>query len=1060
MKSLARLTQWLGIRTGEHTRFLALFAHSLFNGICVAFLFAGAYALFLDRYEAEDLPWAYIASAVAGYLVVAVFSRLERALSFRRLVLYQLYFVLLFVLTFWAATRVISAPWPVFLMFSALAPLLTLLELEYWGIAVRLFDLRQGKRLFTLISAGGVVSSIVGFFLVPVMIRTGAVRQLEDLLLFAAVGVVLSIVAVREIGRGYSNELEIRGATDGERRAGSLGALLRDRYFVLMAVLTVVFILALFLVDLSFLSELENQYPVGAELAAFVGKFYGLIKLLDLAFRLFAGAAVSRFGLRFGLTCLPALLAGVGLLAVLAKRFGTGAETFFLIVASIKLLWLVLRKAIFDGAFKVLYQPLQGQEKFAFQARLEGTVGPAVTLAVGGALLLYSREGFAALQLIYLLLPLLLVWLGVAALLYREYRNRLLAALAREVERGGSETPVDVIRQRLFEVSPEQLDYVAGVLEKVDTTAVPPAMVELVQQGPPELVAPVLRRIDRRRDVDSLEAVELCMAAEDAEVRAAAAVTMDNLRRIVDFAGGAGEIERLVRSADPADRELAALALGWSAGDSPGDLTGLLWDREPAVRRAALLAAGRLSDPRFWPRIVSHLDSSRYAGAATAALIHIGDPVLPELETAFNTVGRETDVRLRILNVYEHAGGERALEFIGDQLLFPDDAIRRRALASLSHSGYRLDPGEVPAVKNQIEERVATIAWNLAAILDLGQQPETLEVRAALESENLRSREEILLLLSLLFDSRAIGLVRRNLEGGDRESVVYALEILDVVVSADIKPLLFPVMENLPTVQAVRLLESFYPRQRMERLDRLGAITFREHDAMSVWGRACALDAIADLSAERVDDVLVANLFHPEPMLQQVAAASILRVDRGAYDRHVTKLSPAARERIERVLMPGDPDAESWQHRSTFGRVAALREARGFATLPWQALMALAREAEEIETETGQTFPPADEPLGGLYAVVEGRLGTYSETGGMGVLGPGVLFAFVEAAPSCRVLEAGHVLRLGGDRLYELAVAHVELASALLDAASPRVVEEVLSLSRSFETAISFAPSH
>ncbi len=434
--------------------------------------------------------------------------------------------------------------------------------------------------------------------------------------------------------------------------------------------------------------------------------------------------------------------------------------------------------------------------------------------------------------------------------------------------------------------------------------------------------------------------------------------------------------------------------------------------------------------------------------------------MLPELETAFDKVGQTTDVRLRILNVYEHAGAGRVHDFIGDKLRLTDDVIRRRALASLSHGGYRLEADEAPAIKNQIEALIATMAWNLAAILDLGLNPETEETCAALENENLRSREELLLRLSLLFDSRAVGLVRQNLEGGDRESVVYALEILDVVVSADIKPILFPVLENLPPAQAVRLLDPFFPRQRMDRLERLGAITFREHGAMSVWSRACALQAIAALSPDRVDDVLIANLFHPQPMLQQVAAAGILRVGRAEYDEHMAKLSREVRERIERVLRPGAPEASSWQRRSMFGRVAALREVAGFATLPWHALMALAAEVDEVETDTGEPFPPADEPDEGLYVVVEGRLGMYADAGGMGILGPGSLVAFARTTPPCRVLEAGHVLRLQGDRVYQLAAASADLVPALLDAASPPVIEEVLSLSRSFETAMSFAPSH
>ncbi|MCP3961633.1 MAG: hypothetical protein GY719_27650 [bacterium] len=1064
---MIRFAQLLGLRSGEHSRFIWLFGHSLFNGICTAFLFSSAYALFLDRYDVETLPWAYIATALAGYAVVGVFARLERRLSFSRLLLVQLYSVLVFVLVSWGVARVIPAKWPVFLMFVAVGPLLTLLELEYWGIAVRLFDLRQGKRLFSLVSSGGVISSIIGFFMVPVMVSANLplIKRFEDLLLFAAVGVVLSIMTVREIGRRFTDELEIRSSADEKREAGSFAALLGDRYFVLISTLLAVVVLAFYLIDLSFLSEVEIKFHgKGAELAAFVGKFYGIAKLLELVVKAFlSGRLVSQFGVRFGLTCLPGLLLAVIGMAILARSMGTGLELFFLLITMIKLLWLVIRKAIFDGAFKVLYQPLDSEEKFEYQARIEGTVSPSVTLAVGIGLLLhslYSKEGFDALQLLYATLPLLVAWLVTVTLLHRQYRERLLQTLAREVDKGGTESPVETIQGRLLEATPEQFDYVSDVLARVDSTVVPQTLIDIVERGSPELRMPVLERIERTRDFDAWEAVETCSAADEPEIRAAAVSTMQTLRDLVGLASGADQLAALVASRQPEDRELAALAIGWSAGQSHGDLTGLLWDRDPDVQRAALLAAGRIRDPRFWQRVISQMSSQRYATAATAALISIGDPVLPDLEAAFGKVDQQTDVRLRILNVYHHTGGRQAGAFIVDKLRFPDKEVRLWTLVALSHSGYRPDEREIPVLKNEVENLVRRMAWNLSAILDLGESEATLEVREALEAENVQNRSELFLQLSLLHDPRAIDLVRRNLTTGNNESVVFALEILDVVVSADIKPMLFPVVEELPPIKAMKRLESWFPRQRMAPVERLGAIVFREHDAMSAWTRACALQAIAELERDEVDDVLVANVFHPEAMLQEVAAGTILQVDPEQYTRHTAKLTTDEKERIDRVIVPGHPEMASWESRSMFGKIAAMRQVKAFAGLPSEALMKIASDAEKVDTETGQAFPAADEPEGSLYVVAEGRLGLYTEGGGMGVVGARSLVAFATDEAAARVLEAGHVYRLQGSRLYELAAVSAELAAAILEAASPQVVHEVASLSRSFESAISFMPSH
>ncbi len=1068
MSLLLRWTQFLGIRVGEHRRFLWLFTHSLFNGICIAFLFSAAYALFLSHYDVEDLPWAYIATAVIGYGVVAVVSRLERELPFRKLLLYQLYVVLVFVMTFWAAARLGSANWPIFLMFVSMTPLLTLLELEYWAVAVRLFDLRQGKRLFNLVATGGVLSSIAGFFLVPVMVTLGLIVELEDLLLFAAVGVVLSIMTVREIGRAFHQELETASAVGANRRAGSLPRLLRDRYFLLLSILVTIFILTLFVVDLSFLAEVESQYPNGAALAAFLGKFYGIVKFLELLVKTFlAGRLGTQFGIRYGLTALPfALLVMIGF--ALAAHYagagdetGVGVEIFFWIVVSTKLVWLVLRKAIFDGTFKVLYQPLEDKERLAFQARIEGTVGPAVTLLIGGGLLLRSRQGFEAIDLLVLALPLLVGWVVTVALLYRSYRKRLLHALGREVGKGVITSPVEQLRAHLLEVSPRELVFVAGVLGKVDLTALSPALTAVLQNGDgaPERRVAALQLIEQQRDFETVEAVEGCVEDPIPEVRRVAAKTLTSLQQAVSQARGPERLSALLESDRSEDRALAALALGWSAIHSPGDLIGLLWDRDPDVRRAALLAAGRQRDPRFWSRIIADLSTPGLSGAASAALISIGVPVFPELEAVFGRADQRSDVRTRILDVYDHVGGAQAHQLIVDKLRFPDKEVRRRVLIFLSRKRYQPESADVPVFKNEVEGMVKAMAWNLAAILDLGDHPTTLTVRAALEDENLQNREALFRMLSLLFDSRAIRMVQTQLTRGHHESEVYALEILNVVVSSDLKGMIFPVIQELSPARALGRLEAYFSRQRMSRLERLEAITFRELDEMSHWTRACALMAIAELGREQVPDVLVANLFNPNRMLEEVAAAGILKSAPSRYDHYLSKLPLEHRERLERVIEPGHPEPESWQHRSIFGRLAALREVKAFATLQWESVTRLAADVREIELATGDIYPPPDASTDALHVLVAGRLGSVAGGGGMRVIESGSLIAFVGDMAPVRVLEESRLFRLVGDHIYELLMVHDELIGAVLASASLPVAPEVFSLSRSFETSMSLMPT-
>ena len=88
------------------------------------------------------------------------------------------------------------------------------------------------------------------------------------------------------------------------------------------------------------------------------------------------------------------------------------------------------RSSTFEPSFRVLYQPIGPSERIAYQSHVEGTARQISIGAVGLALLLFSRGGaFNALNLFYLLVPILGLWIVAAILVHREYRVRLFEGL-------------------------------------------------------------------------------------------------------------------------------------------------------------------------------------------------------------------------------------------------------------------------------------------------------------------------------------------------------------------------------------------------------------------------------------------------------------------------------------------------------------------------------------------------------------------------------------------------------------------------------------------------------
>jgi hypothetical protein len=413
--------------------------------------------------------------------------------------------------------------------------------------------------------------------------------------------------------------------------------------------------------------------------------------------------------------------------------------------------------------------------------------------------------------------------------------------------------------------------------------------------------------------------------------------------------------------------------------------------------------------------------------AAIEALVALGERALPEAERAFHRVDQSPAVRRRLLRVYETIDGARANALLVEKLAFPDEAVRSHALAALARTGHRAEGPEALVVTRAIAELVARTAWNMSAVLDLGRDERLSAVVRALEEEIGAARANLLLLLALVHDPWAIGLVRENLEHGASEATVYALEILDLVLAEDVKQLAFPLLEGLTYSQTLRRLEASCPRHRMEPLARLRAIVNREYDRVGSWTRACALQAIGPLAGEVTPD-LVACLYHPHPLMQDAAALTIRELDPAAWARQRERLPYEGRTRLLYVSGP-DGTFAHWSTRSAFGRACLLRQLPHFAGLPSPVLVRLALASEDLVLNQRRRLPSPRAPRESFYVNVEGETvltGTPPR--------PVPLMSLIGFGPGASPLEVcqpARFLCLEPDPLFEVAAEHVSLIPAL-----------------------------
>jgi len=145
-----------------------------------------------------------------------------------------------------------------------------------------------------------------------------------------------------------------------------------------------------------------------------------------------------------------------------------------------------------------------------------------------------------------------------------------------------------------------------------------------------------------------------------------------------------------------------------------------------------------------------------------------------------------------------------------------------------------------------------------------------------------RTRDRLLLLLSFLFDPGAILQARRQLATGSPEQRSFALEVIDNVVSNDLKSAVMPLVDGSPLDERLRRLAPRFPQARLERTDRMREIALCTTDSIAPWTVACALYTIAELGLAELADVIDSAQASLDPLIRETAAWAAARVSFGS----------------------------------------------------------------------------------------------------------------------------------------------------------------------------------
>lgn len=1051
MSLRSALADGLEVRPHEQRLVGLLVLHSFLVGIPRILTSTVAMALFLARFDPSDLPYVYMAAAVAVPATGWLRLRLTSLLSVRRLFAFDLALVLVVLVSFRLLLGLPAGQWWVALLLPVWYEVeWVLLNLEFWGLAGHLLNVRQGKRLFGLIGAGELVAGTLAGLAVPSLVaRLGT----ANLLLVSAGAVAASMGLLFLISPPPLPARTSGVEEDRTRRRGRFGELLRSRYLALLFALVALSYLGYYVVDNSFYSLAHRRYPDADRLASFLGLFWAVSSGVTILVRsALAGRVLTRYGVAGGLLALPTCV-GAGVAAVAVGGLAAASvPALFWAMALTKLADLSLRESLDRSAVLVLYQPLPPGRRLRAQTAVEGIVGPLAG-GLAGLVLIGLIKGlqFDPVHLSIVLVAVVSAWIGVAVALRTEYTRVLAQALAARRLSGASlalrdASSVDLVRRGLGSPHAPEVLYCLGVLEDMQDPALPEGVSGLLGHPSPEVRREALLRVERLGlgqmaaavrvlagdpdpavrgaalralaavgDADDLDRLHEHLDDPEAEVRLGARVGLLRNGGIEGVLAAGGDLVTDAASGGPERRRFAARLIGEvGIASFYRPLLRLLEDPEPEVRQAAIDAAARLSNPRLWPLVIRALDHPALRSSAFAALVAGGEDVLGALDWSFDVAGERRDrpAQRRFVRICAQVRGETASEWLLRRVDVPDAEVRLAVLSALALRGHRAPPGEAAQVHERLLAEVAEGASLLGALADLQGSP---VLGSALDHALDGARHRMFHLLAFVRDPEALFRARVSLGSRAAETRARAVDLVDSVLSQDEKDVFLPFLEDLSPEERLARLQGRFPVERLGREGRLRRLLDGGAGA-SPWLRACALHQAAEWGMAELAPEAEAALAAPEGVVREAAGRTLARLGRtntGTETQEVAMLST-----VEKVIV--------------------LKGVNIFSETPDEVLADVAAVLEEIEVGTGEAVFEKGDMGTALYVLVEGRVQILNEGrvlrelqardifGEMAALDPEPRSASVVALEPCRLF------RLEQEALYELMADRVEVARGII----------------------------
>lgn len=854
MKSLLQQAhKFFDIREGEESISLLMQLY-IFLIICALLIVKPTVsALFLSQLGADNLSVAFIIIAITAVVVSYFYNKSLEKFPLRYIIrttlgLFALGFVIMgFIVAFdWVTTLFVYLFYTMVGMFALLA------TSQFWVLANVVFNVREAKRLFGFIGAGGIAGGIAGGYVTSIAaasLGNGALMIIAGLLIASCIIVFERIwkTRVQTLSR-YKRKERATVSTES-----SIKLIYKSEHLTYLAAVIGLGVLVAKLVDYQFSYIAAAKIPDPQELASFFGFWFSTFNIISLLIQLFiTNKILENTDISVSLIALPI---GIVLLCLGLLIF---PELWIVII--IKGLDGSLKQSLHKSAVELLSLPIPAHVKNKTKTFIDVVVDSLAT-GIAGFLLIFVIKGLnlSAAYITAITIVIVITWIYIVFKVRETYlgtfkesimMNENLAHSKKSSSRirqnmriifqSGSEKDILLMLKRLPEVAhPSIKDDVLQLLDH-DNHRIKAAVVEhlsYVTKKPQVKVQDFIYIKDDELIVSTMSyllsqdkishqffeqylnyedefistAALLCLARESEDNPRLAAKYNLNLRVkvFIDEMGSddsdlrVSEIARIIET------------LGYIKRSKYHDIIiRYLKHPNPILKNAAILAAGETAREKFLPILFEELEDIAFRESSIKAISGFGNGIIPQLYKMYLRTNLNKTQKAQIPVIVSKIFTEKAYRALFKMTQKGNFSLRTKTsdlLYDWRKTGveYSIKSRTLKSMissESKLYRDLLSCYFSLR-LIERSKLPENKDIPQSLKMsrshliQQIKSSMELNLkrifnLLALYYNPEDVFVAYKGLKSETKDSQIHAMEYLDGLLGRNLKTLLLPLLES------------------------------------------------------------------------------------------------------------------------------------------------------------------------------------------------------------------------------------------------------------------------